>query len=86
MINSMIIPIIKNNSGDFTDKNNYRPIALSSIISKVFEHTFIIYLKEYLWTNDNQFGFKSGQSTNLCIYTLTEFIEKSLYYSICSIS
>ena len=33
MINSVIIPIIKNKSGDFTDKNNYRPIALSSIIS-----------------------------------------------------
>ena len=34
MINSVIIPIIKNKSGDFADKNNYRPIALSSIISK----------------------------------------------------
>ena len=31
MINSVTIPIIKNKSGDFTDKNNYRPIALSSI-------------------------------------------------------
>ena len=29
----------------------------------------------YLWTNDNQFGFKSGHSTDLCIYALTEFIE-----------
>ena len=32
-------------------------------------------LEEYLWTNDNQFGFKSGHSTDLCIYALTEFIE-----------
>ena len=46
MINSVIIPIIKNKSGLFTDKNNYRPIALSSIISKVFEHTIVIRLKE----------------------------------------
>ena len=75
MINSVIIPIIKNKSGDFTDKNNYRPIALSSIISKVFEHTIVNRLEEYLWTNDNQFGFKSGHSTDLCIYALTEFIE-----------
>ena len=29
----------------------------------------------YLWTNDNQFGFKSGHSTDLCIYALTECIE-----------
>ena len=75
MSNSVIIPIIKNKSGDFTDKNNYRPIALSSIISKVFEHIIIIRLEEYLWTNDNQFGFKSSHSTDLCIYALTEFIE-----------
>ena len=41
---SVMIPIIKNKSGDFTDKNNYRPIALSSIISKVFEHTIVTLL------------------------------------------
>ena len=75
MINSVIIPIIKNKSGDFTDKNNYRPIALSSILSKVFEHIIVIRLEEYLWTNDNEFGFKSGHSTDLCVYALTEFIE-----------
>ena len=46
-----------------------------SIISRVFEHTIVIRLEEYLWTNDNQFGFKSGHSTDLCIYALTGFIE-----------
>ena len=66
-----------------SDKNNYRPIALSSIISKVFEHIIIICLEEYLWTNDNQFGFKSGHSTDLCIYALTEFIK---YFQIRSTS
>ena len=71
MINSVVILIIKNKSGDFTDKNNYRPIALSSIISKVFEHTIVIRLEEDLWTNDNQFRFKSGHST----YALTKFME-----------
>ena len=58
LINSVIIPIIMNKSGNFTDKNMYRPITLSSIISKVFEHIIIIRLKEYLWTNNNQFRFK----------------------------
>ena len=75
MINSVIIPLIKNKFGDHTDKNNYRPIALSSILSKVFEHIIAERLEVYLWTNDNQFGFKSGHSTDLCIYALSEFIE-----------
>ena len=32
-------------------------------------------LEIYLWTNDNQFCFKSGHSTDLCIYALIKFIE-----------
>ena len=75
MINSVIIPLVKNKCGDQTDKNNYRPIALSSIISKVFEHVIAERLEVYLWANDNRFGYKSGHSTDLCIYALTEFIE-----------
>ena len=70
MINSVIIPLINNKCGDHTDKNNYRPIALSSIISKVFEHIIAERLEV-----DNQFGFKSGHSTDLFIYALSEFIE-----------
>ena len=57
MINSVIIPLIKNKCGDQTNENIYRPIALSSIISKVFEHIIAERLKVFLWTNDNQFGF-----------------------------
>ena len=53
MINSVIVPLVKNKFGDLTDKNNYRPIALSSIASKVFEHIIILRLEEYLWTNNN---------------------------------
>ena len=42
---------------------------------KVFENIILHKLEEYLWTTDNQFGFKSGHSTDLCVYALTEFIE-----------
>ena len=39
-LNSMktaIVPIIKNKTGDTSDKNNCRPIALVSACSKIFE-------------------------------------------------
>ena len=48
---------------------------MSSTIFKVFENVILQRLEEYLWTTDNQFGVKSGHSTDLCVYALTEFIE-----------
>ena len=34
MLDSVVVPLVKNKNGDLSDKNNYRPIALSSTISK----------------------------------------------------
>ena len=48
---------------------------MSSITSKVFKHIILLRLEEYLWTTDNQFGYESGHSTDLCIYELSELIE-----------
>ena len=33
-----------------SDKNNYRPIALSSVTSKVFENVIIYTREEYVWS------------------------------------
>ena len=77
MLNSVIIPLVKNKCGDLSDKNNYRPIAISCIISKVFENIILHRIEDYLWTTDNQFGFKAHHSTDLCAYALTECIEYS---------
>lgn len=35
---SVIVPLVKCKSGDLSDVNNYRAIAISSAISKIFEH------------------------------------------------
>ena len=34
---TVIVPIIKNKTGDTSNKNNYRPIALVTATSKLFE-------------------------------------------------
>ena len=61
----------------YLTEKNYRPIVLqlSSTVSKVFKNVILNRLEEYLWTSDNQFGYKSGHSTDLYVYALTEFIE-----------
>ena len=54
-----IVPIIKINTGDTSDKNNYRPIALVTASSKLFEMCILEILETYLITHDSQFGFKA---------------------------
>ena len=41
MLGSVVVPLMKSKDSDMSDKNNYRPIALSSTISKVFENVIL---------------------------------------------
>ena len=70
-----IVPIVKNKCGNISESNNYRPIALATIISKLFESVLLLKCEDYLSTCSNQFGFKKGHITDLCIYALNEYIE-----------
>ena len=60
-----IIPLHK--KGPETDVNNYRPITLLNIFSKVFEKLMKSHLVTFIQRNDilcnNQFGFQAGKST-----------------------
>ena len=70
-----IYPTIKNKTGDTSDKNNYRPIALVTAASKIFEICILELLEMYLITHDHQFGFKSKHSTDMCIFTVKSIIQ-----------
>jgi len=54
----IIIPIVKDKNGDLQSSENYRPITLSSMISKVFELYLLEKFSNYLDTDLFQFGFK----------------------------
>ena len=75
MIKTTIVPVIKNKCGNLADSNNYRPIAIAIIVSKLYESTILYKCKNFLKTCDNQFGSKRKHSTEFCIYTLKEFID-----------
>ena len=72
-----IVPIIKCKTRNPSDKNNYRPIALVTACSKIFELCLleIIEVHVYLDTYDHQFGFKKQHSTDMCIFTLKSVIK-----------
>jgi len=38
----IVVPLVKDKSGDLSSVDNYRPITLSPIISKIFESVLII--------------------------------------------
>ena len=59
-------------------KNNYRPIALVTAASKLFEICILEILETYLLTHDYQFGFKAKHSTDMCIFTVKTLIK---YYT-----
>ena len=57
LTDSVIIPIVKDKSKNISDIGNYRPIALSSVLSKVFELILLGKLNSYFCTTDYQFRF-----------------------------
>ena len=54
---TIIAPIIKNKSGDLSDNDNYRSIAIATVTSKRFESLILSRGDTFLTTCANQFGF-----------------------------
>ena len=42
MIETIIVPIVKNKCGNLCDSNNYRPIARATLMSKLFESVILL--------------------------------------------
>jgi exonuclease III len=69
---TVIVSIVKDKKGNISDKDNYRPIAITTVISKILELVILVKVEKYLLTNDNQFGFKKRHSTDMCVFMLKE--------------
>ena len=74
-----VIPSYK--KGSIKDVNNYRPISLLSIFSKIMEKIMSTRLTNYLELHDiiypKQFGFRAGFSTTHSLISITETIKKN---------
>ena len=74
-----VVPIFKKD--DPLKSNNYRPISLLPIFSKIFEKLIYSRIYSFLEKNnlqDKQFGFRSKHSTTHALISLTESIKKFL--------
>ena len=54
---------------------NYRGIALSSILVKLFDNIILVKYSDKLSTSGLQFGFKQNSSTHMCTMVLKETIS-----------
>ena len=75
MLSVVLVTVIKDKTGKISSKDNYRPIALASVISKLVEVIMLDRIKMYMNTNPNKFGFKRKHGTDQCIYVLKEIID-----------
>ena len=75
---SKLAPIPKNKRGTKSDSSNYRAIAISSLLGKIFDLIVLTEQCKSLQTDQLQFGFKQHSSTVICTALLKDTIE---YYT-----
>ena len=75
LMSVIIVPLIKDKAGEISSKENYRPIALASVMSKVIELIILERIETCLITSPNQFGFKRKHGTDHCIFAFKEIID-----------
>ena len=76
ILSVLLVPVVKEKTGKVSSIDNYRPIALASVLSKALERIILDRLQEYIVTADEQFGFKSKHGTDMCVYALKEAVHK----------
>ena len=74
-----VVPVHKSSST--ADVNNYRPISILPVISKILEravhHQLMDYLEENKLLSDKQFGYRSKRSTELATAFFIDSIRRS---------
>ena len=74
------VPVFK--GGDAKELDNYRPISVLPIFSKILERVVHYQLYEYLESNKllspYQFGFRKNHSTSSAVVHLTDTVRKSM--------
>jgi len=56
--------------------DDFRGIAISPVISKVFEHCLLDYFQIFLNSGDNQFGSKKGVGCSHAIQTVRNVVDQ----------
>ena len=72
---STIIPLIKDKLGNDSDSNNYRSIALSSVILKLFDWVLLLTYQKNFQLDKLQFSYQQNCSTTMCTWMVIETMD-----------
>ena len=73
-----LVPIVKDKLGDLCSSQNYRSIAISSLILKLIDWLIINIYGHLFKLSHFQFGFQQNSSTSLCSWVAYETIDSYL--------
>jgi hypothetical protein len=71
----VITPIIKDKNKDLLDVDNYRPITIISLLSKLFEACIYSKINKYLKVSGLQFGYVKGGGCERSLFTVTNVVN-----------
>jgi len=71
----IVVPLIKGHNLDNSMSENYRGIALSTHISKIFEMCILDLYSHHFVTSDLQFGFKKGLGCSHALNTVRSIVQ-----------
>lgn len=75
MMSNYIIPIVKDEREDITVMDNYRPIPVTTVLSKVNELITLCRYSDRLYTTPSEFGFKANHSTEMAVFSLKQTVK-----------
>ena len=70
-----LVPIVKDSLGDLAASDNYRAIAIGSLLLKLLDWIILILEGDKLSVDELQFGFQGMTSTTMCTWSLTSTID-----------
>ena len=73
-----LVPLVKDNLGDLTASENYRAIAIGSLLLKLLDWVVLLLEGDKLSVDELQYGYQTMTSTTMCSWSLSATIE---YYN-----
>ena len=72
---AVVVPLVKCKTGNLADTNNYKAIAISNALSKLFESVIAKQVFTYADCEKHQFGFKAHHSTGICTQVFKQTVD-----------